>query len=87
MNDPFHLEIEDARARIKYNCGDPDEFSFTRQEQLILHDDYAAPCYTVIVECNGNVRHYHGGYGRDWVRRFEFDLYCDVFGQESDEVD
>ena len=87
MNDPFQLEVEDARALIREMRRDPDTFSFERQEYPPPVDDFPTHCYAVLVECNGKKRHYQGGYGLDWVHHLEFDLCRSVFGPESSAMD
>ena len=81
MKDRFLLEIEDARALIAQMCGDPNAFDFEMQRTPAVHDEHAAPSYTVTVGLRGQRVQYLSGYGLDWVGQFELDLWRGVFGR------
>jgi len=74
MNDPFQLEIEDARALIEEMRGNPNAYCFHRQKASASSAGNPDRCYTVIVELGAQRMLYQGGQGLDWVAQLEFDL-------------
>ena len=83
MTDIFLLEVEDARALIKELGMHTNAFNFQRQASQTVRDDAIIEHYIVMVVCGNHVVQYQGGYGMNWVARFEYDLCNGLFGSKS----
>jgi len=79
MQDLFLLELEDARTRIKDMRLHANAFEFHKQPSKNVREDGITESYVVVVVFGNHIVRYQGGYGLDWVTRFEYDLCSGLF--------